>query len=542
MSTLEVMDPPVGGWTWAQRRTVVVSCLAVTLVIASMAALYTSLAEISIATGASHTQTTWIVDGYTLALACMVLPAGALGDRYGRRRLLIGGLLVFAVASTVPLATSAVDWLIGARVLAGLGAALVMPSTLSMITTVFPPGASARAVGVWAGAAGSGGLLGLVGSGLLLQWWSWQSIFVAMAGAAVVLAAAGFGLAESRSTTPAGLDPIGALTGVAAIALLVWSLIAVADRGWSDPYILAGLASSALATELFVLTELRVRYPLLDLRLFARRGFGCGAASITVQFLITFGLFLIVVQYLQLILGYSPLHAAVAVLPMGIAVVALSLLSSLLTTRYGLRLPTVAGLTVLAAGLLLMTRLTPDAGYPGVLIPLTIVGIGIGLAAAPATTAIMTDADTDRHSVAAAVNDAAREIGAAIGIAVAGTVLTAGYRAGVATSLPRLPEPAREPVAHSLGATTQLAEQAGPQAQPLLDLARSAFVDGLHDTVFALAIIGLFAAVVLGFWAPGPRKAPRPAGTEPGGPRNLQLLRARDHLRRSRTAWRTRRP
>ncbi|WP_280460473.1 MFS transporter [Nocardia carnea] len=517
MSTTELLDRPVGGWSWTQRRTLVVSCLAVTLVIASMAALYTSLAQISIATGADHTQATWIVDGYTLALACLVLPAGALGDRYGRRRLLVSGLLVFAAASMIPTVTSSVDWIIGARVLAGIGAALVMPSTLSMITTAFPPGASARAVGVWAGAAGSGGLLGLIGSGLLLQWWSWQSIFIGMAAAAAVLAAAGFTLAESRSTAPTGLDPLGAFTGVTAIALLVWSLISVADRGWSDPYILAGLAGAALATELFILAELRGRYPMLDLRLFARRGFGCGAASLAVQFLVTFGLFMIVVQYLQLILGYSPLHAAVAVLPMGVAVVGLSLLSSRLTARYGLRLPTIAGLIVLATGLLLLTRLTAEGGYPGVLIPLSIVGIGIGLAAAPATTAIMTDADLDMHSVAAAVNDAAREIGAAIGIAVAGTVLATGYRTGIAPSLPQLPAPAREPVAHSLAATTQLAEQAGPQAQPLLDLALAAFLDGLHQTVFVLAVISLVAAALFAFWAPGPPQTPRRARGGAGG-------------------------
>ncbi|WP_084161637.1 MFS transporter [Nocardia sp. BMG51109] len=509
MSTTEVMDPPARGWSWTQRRTLIVSCLAVTLVVASMAALYTALAQISIATGATQSQATWIVDGYTLALACLVLPAGALGDRYGRRLLLIVGLLVFAAASMIPLATTAVTWLIAARVLAGIGAALVMPSTLSMLTAAFPPGASGRAVGLWAGSAGSGGLLGLIGSGLLLQWWSWQSIFVGMAAAAIVLAATGFALTESRGATASGSDPLGALAGVSAIALLVWALIAVSDRGWGDPYVVAGLAAAALAAELFIVVELRVRYPLLDLRLFARRGFGCGAVSITVQFLITFGLFLIVVQYLQLVLGYSPLHTAVAILPMGGAVVGLSLLSPLLTTRYGLRLPTAAGLAVLAAGLLLTSRLTLDAGYLDCLMPLLVVGIGLGLASAPATTAIMNDTGADMHSVAAAVNDAAREIGAAVGIAVSGTVLATGYRASITPALPHLPEPVRAPVSHSLAATTQLTAQAGPQAQPLLDVARTAFLHGLHDTALTLAAVSLIAAVALGIWAPGRPAASR---------------------------------
>ncbi|WP_109524698.1 MULTISPECIES: MFS transporter [Nocardia] len=503
MTSTAVIDPPARTWSWAQRRTVIVSCLAVTLVIAAMAALYTALAQISIATGATQTQATWIVDGYTLALACLVLPAGALGDRYGRRRMMITGLVVFAAASMIPVTTTAVAWLIGARVLTGIGAALVMPSTLSMLTAAFAPGPSDRAVGLWAGAAGSGGLIGLVGSGLVLQWYSWQSIFAGMAVGAVLLAAAGFTLAESRSTGETGLDPLGTVTGVAAIALLVWALITVAERGWGDRYVLAGLIGAALAGALFVAVELRAHKPLLDLRLFARRGFGCGTVSITVQFLTTFGLFLIVVQYLQLILEYSPLRAAVAVLPMGVAVTGLSLLSPLLTARYGLRLPTAAGLTIVAAGLALMARVTPDSGYPGVLMPLFIMSVGLGLASAPATTAIMSGTDADMHSIAAAVNDAAREIGAAIGIAVAGTVLATGYRTRITPVLDRLPEPARAPVSHSLAATTQLAEHTGPQAQPLLDLARTAFLHGLHNTSYTLAAISLAAAAILGIWAPG---------------------------------------
>ncbi|MGW5385193.1 MFS transporter [Nocardia sp. NPDC003963] len=517
MSTTELISAPPSGWTWNQRRTVVVSCLAVALVIASMAALYSALPQLAVATGADATQSAWIVDGYTLALACLVLPAGALGDRFGRRRVLVIGLAIFAGASVLPLLTAEVGWLIAARGLAGAGAALVMPSTLSLITAGFPAAVAGRAIGVWAGFAGSGGLLGLVGSGLLLRWWSWQSIFVGLAAVAAVLFAAAFTLTESRSSGPVSRDPLGAFTVAAAIGLLVWALIDVADRGWTDPCILAGLAGAGLAAALFVAVELRVRQPLLDLRLFTRRGFGCGAASLTVQFLITFGLFLIVVQYLQLILGYSPLRAAVAVLPMGVAIVGLSWLTPRLAVRVGLRLPTVTGLSVLGVGLLLMGRCTPDSGYLGLLWPLFVISIGLGFAAAPATTAIMNDTAAEHHGVAAAVNDAAREIGAAIGIAVAGTVLAAGYRDTVAPVLARLPEPARAPVAHSLAATARLAEAAGPQARPLLDLARGGFVQGMQQTCFTLAVISLAAAVVLGLWAPG-----RPALRS-----NIRRLRAR---------------
>ncbi|WP_084531859.1 MFS transporter [Nocardia miyunensis] len=504
----EAADTSTGRWSWAQVRTVFIACAAVGVVVASMAALYTALPPIAVATGANQTQSAWIIDGYTLALACLVLPAGALGDRYGRRRVMIAGLVIFAAASMIPVVNSTVTALITARAIGGVGAALVMPSTLSLITAGFPEGGAGRAIGAWAGLAGSGGLFGLVGSGLLLHWWSWQSIFVALAVLAAVLAAAGFALTESRSTIPTGWDPFGALTVIATVGLLVWALIAVGDRGWSDPYILCGFTGAVLAGAAFIAIELRTSRPLLNLRLFARRGFGSGAASITVQFLVTFGMFLIVVQYLQLILGYSPLRAAVAILPMGAALIGLSAVSPHLAMRYGLRWPTAAGLLVIAAGLGMMTRLQPSSGYLAVLVPLCIVSAGLGLTAAPATTSIMTDTALDAHGVAAAVNDAAREIGAAIGIALAGTVLAAGYRTVISPVLPQLPEAARAPVSHSLAATTELAHRAGPSAQPLLELARTGFLDGFHHTTLVLAIISA-AALALVFWAPG-----RPRGTD----------------------------
>ncbi|MGW0181209.1 MFS transporter [Nocardia sp. NPDC003345] len=501
---------PVSASTWARRRTLIVSCLAVSLVVATMAALYTALPGIAVDTGAGRTQATWIIDSYTLALACLVLPAGAIGDRYGRRLMLIIGLIVFCAASVVCLLTLDVGMLIGARIVAGVGAALVMPSTLSLITAGFPPDAVGRGIGFWAGFAGSGGLLGLVGSGALLQWWSWQSVFIVLTLSAALLAAAAFTLPESRGSDRRRFDLPGTVAIVVAIATFVAALIEVGERGWTDPFILGALVVTAAAATAFVLVELRSRNPLLDLRLFARRGFACGSASVTVQFLITFGLFLVVVQYLQLVLGYSPLKAAVACLPMGAAIVALAGVAPLLTARFGLRLPTTAGLILIGVALLLMSRQTLDSGYPNLLVALSVLSIGLGLAAAPATIAIMSDTPAEKHGVAAAVNDATREIGAAIGIAIAGTVLGSGYRTTIAPVLPQLPEPAREPVADSLAATLELAERAGPQAQPLVDLARAGFVEGMQHTTLVMAAISFAGAVALGIWAPGrPRESER---------------------------------
>ncbi|MEW2017728.1 MFS transporter, partial [Rhodococcus sp. NPDC076796] len=208
----------------------IVSCMAVALVVAAMAALYSALPQIAVATGATQAQLTWIVDGYTLVLACFVLPAGAIGDRYGRRGVLVAGLALFAFASALPLFLADPAWLIAARALAGAGAALVMPSTLSILTAGFPPAHRGRAVGVWAGVAGSGAVLGILGAGVLLEQWSWTSVFVGLTVAGAVLAGLACSIAESRQQEHPPVDWVGAVTVVVAVGAIVFAVIEVPAR------------------------------------------------------------------------------------------------------------------------------------------------------------------------------------------------------------------------------------------------------------------------------------------------------------------------
>jgi MFS family permease len=296
--------------TRPQIWTVTVSCASVSLVVAAMAALYGALPVIALDTGASQQQLTWIVDGYTLALACLVLPAGALGDRFGRRRLQLIGLLIFAAASAIPLATSGPNTVIVARALAGVGAALVMPSTLSLITGSLPPDERARGIGIWAGVVGVGGLLGLLGAGVLLEIWSWRSIFWSLVGAALVFAALTLKVTESVDNSRPKLDPVGSLLIALAISALVYALMEGPDRSWTSPFVLTGFVIGAAAGVLFAVFELRRAEPLLDVRYFARRAFGSATLCITLQFLVTFGLFLLLVQWFQLVLGFSVLRSA----------------------------------------------------------------------------------------------------------------------------------------------------------------------------------------------------------------------------------------
>ncbi|MFB8279358.1 MFS transporter [Nocardia colli] len=486
----------------AQRWMLGLSCSAVALVVASMAALYTALPEIATATGASQQQLTWIVDGYTLALACLVLPAGALGDRYGRRVVLVVGLFVFAVASAAPLVFDSPSWLIGSRAVAGVGAALVMPSTLSLLTAGFPESRRGNAVGLWAGVAGAGAVLGIVGSGLLLERWSWVSIFLAMAVAGVVLMIAGCTIPESVDQERPALDLWGAVTS-AAVGLIVVAAIEAPARGWADPLVIAAFVGGVAAAGIFTVVELRVAHPLLDVRLFARRGIAAGTMSVTVQFLVTFGVFMLLVQFLQLILGYRPLVSALAMAPMVVPLVAISAVAPWVAERVGLRLPTFAGLIVLGGGLIAVSRLTVDSSYFDLLWPLLVMSTGLGMCTAPATAAIIAGTPVEKHGVAAAVNDAAREIGAAIGIAVAGSILAAGYSDRIAPALPRLPEAARGPVSDSLAAALQVADRVGPQAQPLVEFAKGAFIHGAQQSCLALGYLAFGAAVLVGIWAPG---------------------------------------
>ncbi|WP_280382488.1 MFS transporter [Nocardia wallacei] len=510
----------IARWTRAEWWMLTVSCLAVALVVAAMAALYSALPQIAVATGATQAQLTWIVDGYTLVLACLVLPAGAVGDRYGRRVVLVAGLAVFAAASALPLLLDEPLWLIAGRALAGAGAALVMPSTLSILTAGFTPALRGRAVGIWAGVAGSGGVLGILGAGVLLERWSWPSVFVGLTVAGTVLAMLACTIAESRQREHPPVDWIGAVAVAVAVAAIVFAAIEVPARGWADPLVAITAGVGATASVVFVVVELRSAAPLLDVRLFARRGFGAGSLSVTIQFLVTFGVFLLLVQYLQLILGYGPLASALGLAPMAVPLVVISVFAPWLSSRVGLRVMTVTGLLTIAAGLVEVSRLTVAAHYLDLLWPLLIMSAGLGLCTAPATYAIVADTPEAKHGVAAAVNDAAREIGAAIGIAVAGSVLAAGYTHHIAPALPRLPEPARGPVADSPAAALEVADQAGPVARPLAEFAKTAFVHGSGQAALALAALTTAGAIVLAILAPGrtPRphtSTPSPANTSP---------------------------
>ncbi|ULE33886.1 MFS transporter [Mycobacterium sp. IDR2000157661] len=480
-----------------------VASLAVLLVISSMVALNAALPDIALETAATQTQLTWVVDGYTLVLACLLLPAGALGDRYGRREALMLGLAIFGLASVAPVFLDSPVQIILARTVAGIGAAFIMPATLSLLTASFPKSERNKPVGIWAGVASSGAIVGFMGTGVLLQFFSWRSIFYAFAVASVVLFVLSLTIRTSRDETATPLDWLGAAAIGGAVAVFVFGVIEAPMRGWSHPVVWGCMALGVVLAVVFAVVELARRHPLLDVRLFARPDFATGAVGITFLFFANFGFFFVVMQYMQLLLGYSALQTAFALAPLAVPIMVLGATMHLYLPRIGLRTAVSAGLFLLAAGLFWMRFLTADAAYVDLVPPMLVAAAGIGLCVAPTTSAIMNAVPTEKQGVASAVNDATREVGAAVGIAVAGSVLAAQYGASLASGLAAFPEQVRTAASDSLANALEVAARLGPQGAVLADEATRAFMDAMSLSLLVLSIALAVAAAFTALWAPG---------------------------------------
>lgn len=379
--------------------------------------------------------------------------------------------------------------LIALRAVMGAGAALVMPATLSTITSTFPREQRARAVSVWAAVAGASGVLGLLASGTLLQAWSWPSVFwfsaimvaVAMAGTLVFVP-------ESAERGAPRVDVVGAVLAASGVAAVVYSVIEAPVNGWSAPIALGGLGLGLLLTVGFVRWELRQRHPLLDPRLFRNRRFAAGSLSITLQFFALFGFMFVLMQYLQLLRGDSALTAALSLLAMPLGMAPTSRLSPGLSARFGARGPWTLGLLGLAAGLAILSRLDATSSYLAVAAGLIPLGAGLGLAMPPATTAITDALPARLQNVGSAVNDLARELGGALGIAVLSSLLNGVYRAHL--HLTGVPAHVADAARSSLTAATAIGD-------PVLGPARAAFADGLHIALLGAAGVALVAALAV---------------------------------------------
>lgn len=455
----------------------------------------------------STSQLQWIIDGYTLVFAGLLLTMGSIGDRFGRKGALMVGLFIFGAGSTASAFAGDANHLIFTRSSMGIGAALIMPSTLSLLTNLFPdPRERGRAIGVWAAVAGASGALGPVIGGVLLKHFSWGSIFwVNVPVIAVALVACWYLLPSSRDAHAPKLDLFGALLSIVGLIGVLWAIIEAPTKGWSNSEVLGLLAAGLLLLGAFVAWELRSDHPMLDVRFFANRRFSAANVAITLVFFAMFGQMFLATQYLQTVLGYSALEAGIRMLPMAVVMVGLAPLAPRLVEHIGTKLVVGCGLVVAAGGLVVVGGVPVQNGYTQLVIGFCLVSAGMAMTMAPATESIMGSLPLKKAGVGSAMNDTTRQMGGALGVAVLGSVFATVYRPGLADKLAGtgLTDVELARAQDSIGGALQVASQLPEQtAANVVAIAKQQFVDGMQLAIFVGAAIVLAAAVVVFLFLP----------------------------------------
>jgi len=484
-----------------QRTILLTVCIALMAVIASVSGLNVAQPELARAFDASQTEVLWFINIYTISLSALLLPLGALGDRLGRKPMLIAGLIVFGIANVAAGLATTTAMMLLARALAGVGAAIIMPITLAVITSTFPEERRAHAIGIWTGVAGGGGILGMYLSAILVDLATWRWLFaMPIALVSIALWMTLRSVPNSRETPSGRFDAIGSLASLIAVASISFTIHEGPERGWTTPLVIAGLILSLAATLGFIVWERHHPSPILDVRLFRDRNLSSGSLSLLIVFGVQAGIFVVVFPFFQSVLGWSGFRATFAMMPMALLMMAASGLAPRLAGHLDNRRTMAIGILLGTGGLVLLATLASrDGGYPSVLPGMLMMGLGMGLTMTPATQVITSALPRDRQGVASALNDVTRELGTALGVALLGAILSAGYRRTISDHLANIPPDtaasAREGIATALDTGSTL----GPDGDALIRAAQDAFVAGWHQAMWVgtIAMLALAAFVVL---------------------------------------------
>src|SRR5215472_7562447 len=488
-------SPAAARRKWA---TLAVLCLSLLVIVVDTTIVNVALPTLARQLHAATSGLQWIVDSYTLAFASLLLLAGALADRFGRHRALAGGLVGFAASSLAAALTSTTGELIAARAAMGISAAFIMPATLSILTSVFTdPAKRAKAIGLWAAVSGLGVAIGPVAGGWLLAHFSWNSIFlVNLPIVAIALLAGRWLVPASRAPISRRLDLTGAVFSVTALAAPTYTLIEAPAAGWTSAATMARAAIAAALLAGFVAWERHSSHPMLPLALFRDRVFSGGAASIMLMFFaLTGGVFLLT-QIYQFVLGYSPLAAGLRTLPSAATLAVTSPIGARIARQAGTRAPVVAGLVLMTSGLAFFAAASRTSSYGHYVVAMVILSAGVGLAMAPATDAVMHRLPAALAGVGSAVNDATRNLGSVLGVAVVGSVAASAYASHLGAfdgAGPGTAAIARQ----SVGAAAAIARQVGGlHGAGLSRAAAAAFITGADRGVLVAAAATFVGMVV----------------------------------------------
>ena len=488
--------------------------------------LNVALPRLSESLGASNSQLQWIVDGYTIIYAGLILTTGSLGDRFGRKGALTIGLLVFGAGSVASAFATSAGMLIATRCFMGIGGALIMPATLSILTNVFhDPKERARAIGVWAGVSAAGIAFGPLMGGILIAHFWWGSVFLVNVPVVAIALYGGYKvLPTSKDPSAPRLDPLGAVLSIAALMTLLWGLIEAPTKGWGSNPILTAFGLGVVLLAAFIGWELHTDHPMLEIRFFSNARFSAANAGITLVFFALFGSSFLITQELQFVLGYSALKAGFAMMPIALPMLILGPVSARIVERIGTKLVVTAGLLFASGGLYWLSTISLGGGYVDILFPMILLATGMGLTMAPATESIMGSIPRSKAGIGSAMNDTTRQVGGALGVAVIGSVLASVYRPNVTTYLQgtvlgagaKLPGAAG---AQSTQAIAAIRDQLGAaygvvdkglasnvmthaQGDQIIEAARHAFVDGFGGAVLVGAIVALVGAVIVYIFLP----------------------------------------
>lgn len=465
---------------------------------------------------ATASELQWMVDAYVLVFAGLLLTMGALGDRFGRKRTLQIGLLIFGVASFFAAHSESSNGLIATRGVMGIGGALIMPSTLSIITDVFPRNERGKAIGIWTGMAAIGIATGPALGGWLLENFSWGSSFpfdiisdvqpwgsVFLINVPITIAALILGLVivpHSRAPQPPRIDLPGAILSISGLTALVYAIIEAPARGWFNPVVLGVFALAAVIIVLFLLWERHADHAMLNLSFFNNPRFTLGVSAITMAFFSLFGVIFIVTQYMQFVHGYSALEAGMRITPFAVGMMLGAANSHRLVGRFGTNKVMFGGLTILGVTQASFVFWTPETPYWIIGISIMISSFGVSNTMAPATDAVMGAVPLAKAGVGSAMNDTTRMVGGALGVAILGSILNSLYSSHMATATVGLPDPAAAAARDSVGAAIRVGSQLGPQGPALIEAARNTFADAMGTAfVVAAAVAFLGGLVVLKF-------------------------------------------
>jgi len=499
---------------WVILSVLIVGLLAIVIDNTVLNVALKTIAEPRGGLGASQSQLEWAINSYTLVFAGLLFTFGVIGDKVGRKRLLMIGLVLFGLASLLSAYSRTPEQLIFARAAMGLGGAAVMPQTLSIISNVFEPAERPRAIGLWAMAVGIGVAIGPVLGGVLLDHFWWGSVFLINVPVTILgVIAVAVLVPESRNPEAGRIDYVGVLLSIVGLVLLVYGIVQGGDTAsWLRPDVLGPIAGGVAILALFAWYETRIKHPSLDVRLFRDRRLSASVGAIALAFFGMGGVFFFTSFYLQNVRGYTPLAAGLLTVPFAVGQLLTSPRSAGLVRRYGAKAPTTIGMFVMAAVIACYATLGTDTPIWLLGLMFAVQGAAIGMVMPAATAAVMDVLPRERAGAGSALTNTSRQVAVALSVAVLGSILAEFYRNSLSPSLAGLPAAARGAASSSITATQAVAQQLGAAGRSLLVPANNAFVSSMHITTLIAALLALAGGFVVLRWMPGkPRPAAEPA-------------------------------